>query len=108
MTDSSNNLSSIALRSIIPLEGKTEPTVKGITSLSHDSVKRHYPLGREAEPAPRGHAPRRRAQHRRRPRSPQSERRLNEKGPPGGKPGGPKRISNPFHRQAEGFHFDEN
>jgi hypothetical protein len=37
-----NPLSSIALRSIIPLEGKTEPTVKGITTLSHDSVKRHY------------------------------------------------------------------
>ena len=46
MTDtdnSSSNLSSIALRSIIPLEGKTEPTVKGITSLSHDLVKRHFP-----------------------------------------------------------------
>jgi hypothetical protein len=52
--NSDNPLSSIALRSIIPLEvkakdkdkdkDKTEgPTVKSITSLSHDSVKRHFP-----------------------------------------------------------------
>jgi hypothetical protein len=40
--NSGNPLSSIALRSIIPLEGKTAPTVKSITTLSHDSVKRHY------------------------------------------------------------------
>ena len=43
MTDNSSSNNSIAMRSIIPLEGKIEPTVKSVTTLSHDSVKRHYP-----------------------------------------------------------------
>jgi hypothetical protein len=35
-------LTPVQLHSAIPLDGKAKPTVKSVTNLSPDSVKRHY------------------------------------------------------------------
>jgi len=42
MTIDPTKLTFIQLSSAIPLDGETKPTVKSVTNLSPDSVKRHY------------------------------------------------------------------